>query len=187
MKPGGGQERRRGTGRAMRPRSGRTVRRIFLPSLVIVACLLLTVLRTGAFPTGDLKGEITTEQLYANSPVFEQNARAFTPSPEAIEHIGRMDEDLDVVVFLGTWCHDSRLEVPRLLKILETANNPHISLELYAVDHAIKDGVGFAVEYGVSRVPTIVFVRDGEELGRMVEHPPGTMEDAILEISQSAE
>ena len=154
----------------------------FIPA---AAWFLLSVLWAGPLWAQDLRGEITTEQLYVNAPLFERNAREFTPSAEAVERIGKLDRNMEIVVFLGTWCHDSSREVPRLLKILETASNPHISLEMHAVDPEIEDGAGFTEQYGVHRVPTIVFMQEGRELGRIVEHPSGTMEEALLRIAGS--
>ena len=134
-----------------------------------------------------MRGEVTVEQLYAYAPAFEKNALAFTPNPEAIERIGRIDDPIDILVFFGTWCPDSIREVPKLLKILESANNPNIQVELHAVDSAIEDGAGFAQEYGVRQVPSIVFLRNGGEVGRIVVHPETTMEDAVLRLASSGQ
>jgi len=39
------------------------------------------------------------------------------------------------------------------------------ALELHGVDSDIEGGAGFTREYGVLRVPTIVFLREGEKGG----------------------
>ena len=35
--------------------------------------------------------------------------------------------ETDIVVFMGTWCHDSKREVPRLYKILDGINYDSVS------------------------------------------------------------
>jgi thiol-disulfide isomerase/thioredoxin len=129
-----------------------------------------------------LKGKITTEQLYAGAPVFRENAQKFTPDAVAAKRIREIGWQLKIVVFLGTWCPDSMREVPKLLKLLEAANNPNISLHLYALDTFMEDGAGLAKVEGIRAVPTMIFFRDGRELGRIIESPATTMENDFLKI-----
>ncbi|HUJ90782.1 MAG TPA: thioredoxin family protein [Syntrophorhabdales bacterium] len=129
-----------------------------------------------------LTGKITTEQLYSNAPVFKQNAQKFCPDPMTTEKVRQINWNLTIIVFLGTWCVDSKREVPKLLKILEAANNQNISLELYAVDTKLQDGEGLTKKYGVKAVATIIFFDHGRELGRIIESPKTTLERDFLDI-----
>ena len=153
-----------------------------LCAVLAAALLLLPPLWAKSVFAFDLKGEVTLEQLYINAPEYEEKEQAFTPKAEVTAQIGRVDKNIKIIVFLGTWCPDSKLEVPGLLKIIEAANNPHISVELHAVDRSVEDGAGFALQYGVRRVPTMIFMQDGKELGRIIEHPRGSIEEAVLAI-----
>lgn len=75
------------------------------------------------------------------------------------------------MVFLGTWCHDSKREVPRFLKLLNAAKVQLDSLRLVAVGYDKLDPNGLAKQYDVRYTPTII-VSDGEkELVRMIEKP----------------
>ncbi|MGD0489665.1 MAG: hypothetical protein ABSB94_21095 [Syntrophorhabdales bacterium] len=87
----------------------------------VVALVGLSVLFMAAEPVAaqDLKGKITTEQLYAGAPVFRENAQKFTPDTVAVKRIREIDWQLKIVMFLGTWCSDSMREAPKLLKLLE--------------------------------------------------------------------
>jgi len=99
-----------------------------------------------------------------------------------VKRIREIDGQLKIVMFLGTWCPDSKREAPKLLKLLEAANNPNISLDLYAVNTSMEDGAGLVKTYGIRAVPTMIFFRDGRELGRIIESPATTMENDFLKI-----
>ena len=91
-------------------------------------------------------------------------------------------ENIQIKVVLGTWCSDSRREVPRLFKILDVAHYPSESVTIISVD---RDKVGLKNEVEglkIEFVPTIIFIKDNKELGRITEMPFDTMEKDILEI-----
>ena len=129
-----------------------------------------------------LTGKISSEQLYSNAPVFKQNAEKFRPDPATTQKIAQIGWSLRIIMFMGTWCDDSKREAPKLLKMLEAANNPNIFLELYAVDTKLQDGEGLTKKYGVKAVPTIIFLDHGNELGRIIESPKTTLEKDFLDI-----
>ncbi|MGD0231114.1 MAG: thioredoxin family protein [Syntrophorhabdales bacterium] len=156
--------------------------KISLLSVVALVGLFVLFMLAGPAAARDLKGKITTEQLYAGAPVFKEKAQKFTPDAVAVKRIGEIGWKLKIVMFLGTWCRDSVREAPKLLKMLEVANNPNISLDLYAVNTSMEDGAGLAKTYEIRAVPTIIFFRDGRELGRIKESPATTMENDFLKI-----
>jgi thiol-disulfide isomerase/thioredoxin len=155
-----------------------------MPILPVAALAGLSVLFMATEPTAaeDLKGKITIGQLYAGAPVFRENAQKFRPDAVAVKRIREIGRKLKIVMFLATWCRDSVRESPKLLKILEAANNPNISLDLYAVNTSMEDGAGLAKSHGIRAVPTMIFFRDGRELGRIIESPATTMENDFLTI-----
>jgi len=92
-----------------------------------------------------------------------------------------------VVLFLGTWCKDSISEAPKFLKTYDLAANPNFSLEIYAVNRKKKDGLGMAERFNLERVPTMIFLRDGKEMSRIVEYPKKSMEEDFLRIVELKE
>ena len=91
-------------------------------------------------------------------------------------------QDLNVTIVMGTWCGDSRREVPRFYKILDKLDFPKEYIRLIFVDRD-KQGLEDEVEdLDVELVPTIIFFRDGKELGRIVEAPYKTLEEDMKEI-----
>ena len=106
---------------------------------------------------------------------WEASYKAYRPDPVALAKLRKIKGHYRIVVVLGSWCSDSRREVPRLVKILNVIGGKHFSLEMYGVGHTLRvDDPSFPKDVlpGVKaeRVPTIIVLdRDGQELGRVVE------------------
>jgi thiol-disulfide isomerase/thioredoxin len=88
-------------------------------------------------------------------------------------------------IFMGTWCGDSKREVPRMLKMLEQASVP---VTLYTVsnhDSAYKQTPGSeAAQAAILRVPTLIIYDAAEkETGRIIESPVQTLEKDLLTIT----
>lgn len=93
-------------------------------------------------------------------------------------------KDVRIIIVLGTWCSDSRREVPRLYKILDKIKYPVESVTLISVN---RDKIGLENEVEglqIDFVPTVIFSKDNKELGRIIEMPYDTLERDIMEILQ---
>jgi rhodanese-related sulfurtransferase len=134
-----------------------------------------------------LVGKITEEDLYREFPVFKEKAEGYSPKTEIVEKIGKLNQETSVVLFLGTWCKDSISEAPKFLKTFDLAANPNLSLEIYAVNRKKKDDLGMAERFKLERVPTMIFLRDGKEMSRIVEYPKKSMEEDFLRILELRE
>jgi hypothetical protein len=91
-----------------------------------------------------------------------------------------------ITIFMGTWCGDSRREVPRLLKILDCCGFPPEQLTLVMVSNQpemYKQSPGHE-EAGRSilRVPTLIIEGEANELGRIIELPVASLEKDMLRI-----
>lgn len=144
-----------------------------------------------------LVGEVTRADIVAGFPAWNDSAAAYAPEPGAVARLAAVSRPVDVVCVLGTWCGDSRREVPRFWKILESAANPNLRLRMFAVGRkddaaalAKSEAVGaprdIRAVWGVTLVPTFIFRADGEELGRIIEIPTGTLEGDAAGIAAPA-
>jgi len=127
-----------------------------------------------------LFGKTSVQQLFYDYPAWEKAQKAYVPDSAAADSIRAYDRPVKILVFFGTWCSDSRRNVPRFLK--SVAENKNIQISFYAVDRKIKTGTGLAEKYGVKRVPTFIVLKDGKETGRIVEHPVVSIERDLLAI-----
>jgi thiol-disulfide isomerase/thioredoxin len=103
-------------------------------------------------------------------------------SADVVELIRMVQPGAEFLVFLGTWCGDSKREVPRFMKIADMAGIPADRIRLCGVDRAKKSPDGLAAPYEIVRVPTFIVFRNGKEEGRIVERPLGTLEGDLLTI-----
>jgi len=90
--------------------------------------------------------------------------------------------DINIRIFMGTWCHDSKREVPRLIKILDNLKFDHSKLVIVGLN---KDKKGYFKDYtkfNILNTPTIIFYRNDQEIGRIIERPKDSLESDILLI-----
>jgi hypothetical protein len=128
-------------------------------------------------------GRITREQL---TPAFLTAYDTVHVQTEFVDMIRQANSGVHVVVFLGTWCSDSRREVPRFLKIVDSAGISMDRITLHALDRKKTSPDGAEVRYGVERVPTFIFLKKEAEIGRIIESPKTTLEGDILTILAAA-
>ncbi|MFA5971770.1 MAG: thioredoxin family protein [Lentimicrobiaceae bacterium] len=89
---------------------------------------------------------------------------------------------IKVTLVMGTWCGDSKEWVPRFYKIMDELNFDYKNLTLICVDRS-KKAPGTNVDaLKIELVPTFIFYRNAEELGRIVEVPSDLLEKDILKI-----
>ena len=142
-----------------------------------------------------LFGNVTRENIIAHLTDWDRDYFEYEPDGETVAALEDGMFDVDIKIVFGTWCGDSRREVPRLWKILEQIGYPVDDIEMMAVGSSrftVKMGIdqklldwSDAVKkyYGVERVATIILYRDGKELGRIEETPEGTLEEDLLRIT----
>ncbi|MEG9329096.1 thioredoxin family protein [Salinimicrobium catena] len=113
---------------------------------------------------------------------FDPNYSTYEPSPEALETIKNNINDYEIKLFMGTWCSDSQLQVPRFLKLLEESDYDMDRLEMKAVEEDKTLPNDLHKEYDITYVPTIIFYIDGKEVNRFVEYPQKSFEEDIAAI-----
>jgi thiol-disulfide isomerase/thioredoxin len=138
----------------------------FLWRFLLVTALLLI---TAASSLADL------EQCGKLDPSYQ-------PEPGAIEVLKQVVQPTEIVLFYGTWCSDSHREIPRFLKIMEMADNRNLTVTEYEVNRQKKDALGKFEMFGVEFVPTFIMMRNGKELGRIVERPEKSLAEDLAAI-----
>ena len=91
-----------------------------------------------------------------------------------------------VTIFMGTWCGDSKREVPRVLKMLDCCgfSEKNITLVMVSNKDTLYKKSPQHEEAGrnIVRVPTIIIEQKGTEVGRIVEFPKMSLEKDMLSI-----
>jgi thiol-disulfide isomerase/thioredoxin len=131
-----------------------------------------------------LLGSVTRDQIRAYVPWQPLFVEPYQPDPGALAAIKAGASDVTVLLIVATWCPDSKREVPRFFAIMDGAGISERQLTMVGVDRTKKDGEGLTEKWGITRVPTFVFLRNGLELGRVVERTPAgaTLEGEIARV-----
>jgi hypothetical protein len=92
-------------------------------------------------------------------------------------------------IYLGTWCGDSRREVPRMLKVLDYCGVKPVNIRLIMVDNhdsTYKQSPTHE-ERGknIHRVPDLLIYHDKNEINRIVESPVASIEKDLLQIMEN--
>ncbi len=101
---------------------------------------------------------------------------------EIIEKIiGNLDS-LMITVVLATWCRDSREQFPRFLHITDSLkfNDQHITM--IGVNRKKTSENPDISDLNIERVPTFIFYRNKNEIGRIIETLYKTLEWDFLHI-----
>lgn len=130
----------------------------------------------GEFPLNVLR----TDTSFAGW--YQKEFSAYEPAKREIELLAEADKNCSVVVCMGTWCSDSRREVPRFMKVIESAGIPAANIRFFGVDHQKRSPENVAKKYNVTLVPTIIVFRAGAEIGRITEMPEVSMENDLERI-----
>ncbi|MBK6828670.1 MAG: thioredoxin family protein [Chitinophagaceae bacterium] len=119
-----------------------------------------------------LKG-ILSRQLLTSDTSFRWYADAqkiYTPPPAAVQAFQLKKDSVQLLVFMGTWCEDSHFIIPRLFKLTDAAGFSDERITLIGVDRDKKTISHLCDALGVTNVPTIIVMKKGKEIGRVVEY-----------------
>ncbi|MCA0133255.1 thioredoxin family protein [Winogradskyella alexanderae] len=160
-------------------------------AIAITICLNAQRLNTEIIIEGQepyLVGQVDKSGLLGKNyrSWFTENYNNYKPNDSLINLIAPALKEIEIKIFMGTWCGDSRRDVPNLYRILEACNFPMKNLLTVALsneDHMYKKSPQQEeVGLNIHRVPTIIFYKNGKEINRIVEYPVKTLEEDILEI-----
>jgi hypothetical protein len=132
-----------------------------------------------------LVGETTRAQIEA-APEWASAEAESQPDLQASTALASVPPGAEVTIFLGTWCGDSRREVPRLWKALDIAGSRGVdvpfAIHYIGVDRQKKEPSAAVTDNDIRYVPTFIVTREGREVGRIVEESPHGIEKDLLAL-----
>lgn len=152
----------------------------YMRGILLTGMMLLSLLSkaqtqyevSGAGEDKILKGLISRD-LIANDTSFKwykPNQAGYKPSAEIINALKAKATAIQLIVFGGTWCGDTKYILPKLFTLTDAANFSQENVTLIGVDRNKKTISHLAEALGVTNVPTIIVMKNGKELGRVVEY-----------------
>ncbi len=111
---------------------------------------------------------------------FERNYKNYTPKADILEKLKEALIDVELRCYMGTWCGDSKREVPRFYKIMDEIG--FTDFDMITVDRA-KQANGLEKGYNIHYVPTFILFKNDKEIGRFVESVvKGSLENDLFLI-----
>jgi thiol-disulfide isomerase/thioredoxin len=118
-----------------------------------------------------------------HSTWFVKGMDDYSGNRQAIDSLKTINrESLSIKIVMGTWCPDSRREVPKFMRILKEIDFPADRVSLIGVDNVKFSPIDNYDVLGIERVPTFIFYKNNIETGRIIENPVTSLEQDMLNI-----
>ena len=102
-----------------------------------------------------------------------------------LDSIKTVIDSFQITIVMGTWCGDSKEQVPRFYCMLDYMKYNSKNLTLWCVDRNKKTMANETDNLQILKVPTIIFCYKGKEIGRIVETPVKSLEKDMVQIIRS--
>jgi thiol-disulfide isomerase/thioredoxin len=129
-----------------------------------------------------LKGFISRQDLVTDSNFtwFLQNQKDYTPDQSALKAFKANKDSINIIAFGGTWCSDTKYLLPKFYVLSDAAGLSPDRITLIGVDHNKKTIQHLSEAFNVTNVPTFIVMKNGKEIGRVVEYGSTGMFDREL-------
>ncbi len=162
---------------------------LLISFLILLGCASSKELNTIVFSeqtnqdilTGNGNREVLKKEPFASWYINEYTN--YNVDIETLEKISNERlKNITVQVILGTWCPDSRREVPRFYKIMDHLKYPEKKITLIGVNRNKEVPVRYYQNLQIEKVPTFIIYINQKEIGRIVESPLKSLEKDLLNI-----
>jgi len=126
-------------------------------------------------------GIVSREQILSLR-VFHHYYLKYLPKDDPVKAIHSFEQPLEIKVFFGDWCKDSKKHVPAFVKTMEIADNKMIQVTYINVSTDKRDPTDLLAGWDIRSVPTFVVLLDGMEVGRMIEAPKVSVDHDLSEM-----
>lgn len=130
-------------------------------------------------------GQFTAQQVLEHDERYQDRAFIYIPDPDALAVFAGISQPVLIKLFYRTDCPDSVREVPPFIKTIQLADNSNISVEYIGVNREKDQPAELLAGWDIQRVPTFVVIRDGQEIGRVIETAKTKIEVDLAEILQN--
>ena len=113
---------------------------------------------------------------------FDSETNIYSVDSASFKNISDKLKDVKITIVMGTWCGDSKREVPRFFKILDFLDYDQKNIKLICVDRKKTTPTGEVENLDIKFVPTLIFYRDSNEIGRIIETPKESLEKDLVLI-----
>jgi len=127
-----------------------------------------------------IKGFMNRTDLDTAFTWFKQNQQGFIPQANAVQAFQTQKDSINIIAFGGTWCGDTRFLLPKFYSLTDAAGFSQDRITLIGVDRSKKTIQHLTEAFNITRVPTFIVMKNGKEIGRVVEYGKTGMFDKEL-------
>lgn len=162
-----------------------------MKNLIVILSFLLANL---SLAQDNVVGEISLEEFKetVHATWFNRYYKAYQPNEKTVKKLSQLigEREIEVEAYFGTWCPDSRRELPRLIKLLDLSGWDTNQIKLVGVNRSkeIPNASKEEIErIQLKMIPTFIILENGIEINRFVEYAIETMEKDIIRILEDKE
>ena len=111
---------------------------------------------------------------------FAANQQGYVPDQKALQAFRSQKDSINIIAFGGTWCGDTKVVLPKFFMLADAAGLSPDRITVLGVDRSKKTIQHLTEIFNVTHVPTIIVMKNGKELGRVVEYGKYGMFDKEL-------
>ena len=129
-----------------------------------------------------IKGFTSQKELATDTSFkwYHPNKQGYTPEKNALEALKANRDSINIIAFGGTWCGDTQSLFPKFFALTDAAGFSADRVTVIGVDRSKKTIQHLTEAFNVTRVPTFIIMKQGKEIGRVVEYGKYGMFDKEL-------
>jgi thiol-disulfide isomerase/thioredoxin len=101
---------------------------------------------------------------------YNGSAASYKPDTATLSAFEKAKGKVQFVVFGGTWCEDTQFILPKFFKLQEMSGVDDNAITFFGVNRNKKSLASITEAFNIVNVPTIIIMKDGKEVGRVVEY-----------------
>lgn len=118
-----------------------------------------------------VKGFLTKQDLSTDTAFiwFAKNQKSYKLDSALVDAFKLKKDSVNIIAFAGTWCDDTKWILPQFFALTDAAGYRDENITLLGVDRDKKTQHSLSELFHVDRVPTFIVMKEGKEIGRVVE------------------
>ncbi|NIM58738.1 MAG: hypothetical protein GTO16_07310 [Candidatus Aminicenantes bacterium] len=153
------------------------MKKTIFPSICIIFFLSIY-----AYGTLELLGPLSKEEILENFPDWQEIVASYVPNMEVVAELQSIQYPIEIEIFLGTWCPDTKRNVSAYFQIMDMVDNPLITTTYIGIPRDKDSREPYIEGKNITKVPTFIVVINYEEKGRIIENPVKSVEEDLLDI-----
>ena len=132
-----------------------------------------------------MKGVLTRNILEKEKAFtwMTENRKYGSADAGAVKIFSQQKDLFTVLIFGGTWCHDSQNILPVFYRLVDKSGFPDNRITLVGVDRQKTAPHNWHTTWNITMVPTFIILQNGKEMGRVVEYgQTGNVEKELANI-----